>query len=231
MNIEMILSDQHKKENEDIIKELKIQNTFIENKLQQISIFYITNKDKYNYELAKTFLDNLYNFIEETNSQLIKSNNYNLYLEIITNINNNSNCDNEIKSLKQNANQLFYSICNEEQDKLINLMHINERKLKIYENLLELYLNPNYNCDNNDNDNDNDDDNELNKSKQSISVITNIIFLIMILFIIIVIMVTVFMIDQYHLSYNYNYNYEQCSKFINNEQCSKFINKQSKHAI
>ena len=235
MNMEMLLNDQHKKENEDIIKELKIQNTFIENKLQQISIFYITNKDKYNYELAKTFLDNLYNFIEETNSQLIKSNNYNLYLEIITNINNNSNCDNEIKSLKQNANQLFYSICNEEQDKLINLMHINERKLKIYENLLELYLNPNYNCDNNDNDddndNDNDNDNELNKSKQNISVITNIIFLIMILFIIIVIMVTVFMIDQYHLSYNYNYNYEQCSKFINNEQCSKFINKQSKHAI
>jgi hypothetical protein len=43
----MILNDQHKKENEDIIKELKIQNTFIENKLQQISIFYITNKDKY----------------------------------------------------------------------------------------------------------------------------------------------------------------------------------------
>ena len=220
MNIEMILSDQHKKENEDIIKELKIQNTFIENKLQQISIFYITNKDKYNYELAKTYLDN---FIEETNSQLIKSNNYNLYLEIITNINNNSNCDNEIKSLKQNANQLFYSICNEEQDKLINLMHINERKLKIYENLLEMYLNPNCDCD---------DELEI-KPVQNISVITNIIFLIMILFIIIVIMVTVFMIDQHHLSYNYNYNYnyEQCSKFINNEQCSKFINKKSEHAI
>ena len=218
MNIEMILSDQHKKENEDIIKELKIQNTFIENKLQQISIFYITNKDKYNYELAKTFLDNLYNFIEETNSQLIKSNNYNLYLEMIKAINDMPN-DNNIKSWKQSANKLFYSFCNEEQDKLINLMHINERKLKIYENLLELYLN-NENENENENENDNDDDDELEikiKPEYNMSIITNIIFLIMILFIIIVIMVTVFMIDQYHLPYNYN-----------NEQCSKFFNKQSK---
>lgn len=206
MNIEMILNDQHKKENEDIIKELKIQNTFIENKLQQISIFYITNKNKYNYELAKTFLDNLYNFIEETNSQLIKSNNYKLYLEIIASINEMPN-DNNIKSWKQGANQLFYSICNEEQDKLINLMHINERKLKIYENLLDMYLN-----------NENDDDNELEidiKPEQNISVITNIIFLIMMLFSIIVIMITVFLINQNHFQYN-------------NEQCNKFINKQCK---
>jgi hypothetical protein len=218
MNIEMILSDQHKKENEDIIKELKIQNTFIENKLQQISIFYITNKDKYNYELAKTFIDNLHNhnFIEI--KEITKSNNCNLYLEIIKSINNNPpENENEIKTLKENANQLFYSICNEEQDKLINLMCINEKKLKIYENILELYLNSNYNCD--------DHDNELEiEPKQNISVITNIMFLIMILFIIIVIMVTVFLIDQYHLPNNYNYNY-------NYEQCSKFINKQSKHAI
>jgi hypothetical protein len=218
MNIEMILSDQHKKENEDIIKELKIQNTFIENKLQQISIFYITNKDKYDYELAKTFIDNLHNFIEETNSQLTKSNNYNLYLETIKSI-NNILPENENETLKQQnkANQLFYSICNEEQDKLINLMFINEKKLKIYEDILEVYLNPNYNCD--------DNSNELEiKPEYNISVITNIIFLIMILFIIIVIMVTVFMIDQYHLPYNYNYNY-------NNEQCSKFFNKQSKLVI
>lgn len=208
MNMEMLLNDQHKKENEDIIKELKIQNTFIENKLQQISIFYITNKDKYDYELAKTFIDNLHNFIEETNSQLIKSNNYNSYLEIITNINNIPPENKEIKTLKQKANQLFYSICNEEQDKLINLMYINEKKLKIYENLLDMYLN-----------NENDDDNELEidiKPEHNMSIITNIIFLIMILFIIIIIMVTVFMIDQYHLPYNYN-----------NEQCSKFFNKQS----
>lgn len=210
MNIDMLLnvSDQDKKENENIIKELKIQNTFIENKLQQISIFYITNKDKYDYELAKTFLDNLHNFIEETNLQLIKSNNYNLYLDTITNINNMPN-DNNIKSWKQSANKLFYSICNEEQDKLINQMYINEKKLKIYENLLDLYLN---------NENDDDDDNELEidiKPEQNISVITNIIFLIMMLFSIIVIMITVFLINQNHFQYN-------------NEQCSKFINKQCK---
>ena len=207
--MEMLLNDQHKKENEDIIKELKIQNTFIENKLQQISIFYITNKDKYDYELAKTFIDNLHNFIEETNSQLIKSNNYNSYLEIITNINNIPPENKEIKTLKQKANQLFYSICNEEQDKLINQMHINEKKLKIYENLLDMYLN-------NENENDNDDGDELeNKPEHNISVITNIIFMIMVLFSIIVIMITIFMINQNHFQYN-------------NEQCSKFINKQCK---
>ena len=206
------VSDQDKKENENIIKELKIQNTLIENKLQQISIFYITNKNKYNYELAKTFLDNLHNFIEETNSQLIKSNNYNLYLETITNINNMPN-DNNIKSWKQSANKLFYSICNEEQDKLINQMHINEKKLKIYENLLDLYLN---NENENENENDNDDGDELeNKPEHNISVITNIIFMIMVLFSIIVIMITIFMINQNHFQYN-------------NEQCSKFINKQCK---
>jgi hypothetical protein len=224
MNIEMILNDQHKKENENIIKELKIQNTFIENKLQQISIFYITNKDKYNYELAKTFIDNLNNFIEIkeiTNLQFIKSNNCNLFLETIKNINDMPN-DNNIKSWKQSANKLFSSICNEEQDKLINLMHINEKKLKIYENLLDMYLNPdcNSNGDGDGDGDDDDDDNELEiKPEQNISVITNIIFLIMILFIIIVIMVTVFMIDQYHLPYN------------NNQQCSKFFNKQSKLVI
>ena len=121
--------------------------------------------------------------------------------------------DNNIKSWKQSANKLFYSICNEEQDKLINQMHINEKKLKIYENLLDLYLN---NENENENENDNDDGDELeNKPEHNISVITNIIFMIMVLFSIIVIMITIFMINQNHFQYN-------------NEQCSKFINKQCK---
>ena len=205
MNMEMLLNDQHKKENEDIIKELKIQNTFIENKLQQISIFYITNKDTYNYELTKTFIVNLYDFIEKiTDTQFNKSENYILYLSTIKSINDNSHNEDLIIKQQNKANQLFYSICNEEQDKLINLMLINEKKLKIYENLLEMYLNPNCDCD---------DELEI-KPVQNISVITNIIFLIMILFIIIIIMITVFLINQNHLQYN-------------NEQCNKFINKHS----
>jgi len=213
MNIEMLLntSDQHKKENENIIKELKIQNTFIKNKLQQISIFYITNKDKYNYDVTKTFIDNLHNF-EITNSQFIKPNNYELYLELIMSINNNPN-HNNIKSWKQEANQLLYSICNEEQDKLINLMFINEKKLKIYENLLDMYLNPDHNS--------NGDDNELEiKPEQNISVITNIIFLIMILFIIIIIMTTVFLINQNH-EQNFYHNNKQCGQI-------QIMNKQNK---
>jgi hypothetical protein len=216
MNIEMLLntSDQHKKENENIIKELKIQNTLIENKLQQISIFYITNKDKYNYDLTKTFIDNLHNF-EITNSQFIKPKNYELYLELIMSINNNPN-HNNIKSWKQEANQLFFSICNEEQDKLINLIHINEKKIKIYKNLLEIYLNPNCNCDC---DCENEDDLEI-KPEQNISVITNIIFLIMILFIIIIIMITVFLINQNH-EQNFYHNNKQCGQI-------QIMNKQNK---
>ena len=109
MNIEMILSDQHKKENEDIIKELKIQNTFIENKLQQISIFYITNKDTYNYELTKTFIVNLYDFIEKiTDTQFNKSENYILYLSTIKSINDNSHNEDLIIKQQNKANQLFF---------------------------------------------------------------------------------------------------------------------------
>jgi len=219
MNIEMLLNDEHKKENENIIKELKIHNIFIENKLQQISIIYITNKNKYDYELAKTFINNLQNFIEEiTDIQFNKSEKYILYLSTIQSINENPYNGNFIINQKNEINKLFYSICNEEQNKLINLMHINEKKIKIYENLFELYLcNHNNNCDDKDDDSDELEiikNNEL-KPEQNISVITNIIFMIMVLFCIIVIMITVFLINQNHFQYN-------------NEQCSKFINKQCK---
>lgn len=214
----MILSDQHKKENEDIIKELKIQNTFIENKLQQISIFYITNKDTYNYELTKTFIVNLYDFIEKiTDTQFNKSENYILYLSTIKSIDDNPHNENLIMKQQNKANQLFYSICNEEQDKLINLMLINEKKLKIYENLLEMYLNPN--CDNEDDDID-VDVLEI-KPEYNISVITNIIFLIMILFIIIIIMTTVFLINQNHQQNHLQYNNKQCRQI-------QIMNKQNK---
>jgi hypothetical protein len=218
MNIEMILSDQHKKENEDIIKELKIQNTLIENKLQQISIFYITNNDTDNYELTKTFIVNLYDFIEKiTDMQFNKSENYILYLSTIKNINDNPQNKDLIMQQQNKAKQLLYSICNEEQDKLINIMLINEKKLKIYENLLEMYLNANCDCEN-------EDDLEI-KPEQNISVITNIIFLIMILFIIIIIMTTVFLINQ-----NHQQNHHQNHLQYNNKQCRQIqiMNKQNK---
>ena len=49
------------------IKELNIKQQNIENKLRELRVFYITNKEKYDYDykLARTFLDNLLNFIEK----------------------------------------------------------------------------------------------------------------------------------------------------------------------
>lgn len=49
------------------IKELNIKQQNIENKLRELRIFYITNKEKYDYDykLARTFFDDLRNFIEK----------------------------------------------------------------------------------------------------------------------------------------------------------------------
>ena len=49
------------------IKELNQHIILIEDMLQELRIFYITNKGKYGYDykLAKTFFDNLQNFIEK----------------------------------------------------------------------------------------------------------------------------------------------------------------------
>ena len=79
-------SDQHKEHIVNVIEKLKQQNILIENKLQELSIFYITYKEKYDYDydydydykLAKTFFDNLKNFIE--NEIIINSDNFS-YLE------------------------------------------------------------------------------------------------------------------------------------------------------
>ena len=49
------------------IKELNIKQQNIENKLRELRVFYITNKEKYDYDykLARTFFDDLRNFIEK----------------------------------------------------------------------------------------------------------------------------------------------------------------------
>jgi len=58
MNSEQLVND---------IEKLDIKQQNIENKLRELRIFYITNKEKYdyNYKLARTFLDDLRNFIEK----------------------------------------------------------------------------------------------------------------------------------------------------------------------
>jgi hypothetical protein len=151
----------------NVIVKLKQQIILIENKLQELSIFYITNKDKYDYELAKTVFDNLQNFIEneiinidisylqkifgyEKYNHLLIIKYYNKYNKVIINRYidfsrpiNNPNIINitpeQLEHYKQEANTCFNIICNEEEIRLTLLMLIIEKKLKHYENLMKLY--------------------------------------------------------------------------------------------
>ena len=153
----MLAREQHKEHVVNVIKELKQQFIFIENKLQELSIFYITNNNQYDYELAETFFDNLKNFItindipsitsDVNNYKFINYYNNDKYNNLLTAyldyskaiINNSSTIPDELKTLKQNANECFNFICNEDEDKLTHLMLIIEKKLKCYENLMKLY--------------------------------------------------------------------------------------------
>jgi hypothetical protein len=154
----------HKEYIVNFIKELKQQIILIENKIQEVRIFYITNKDKYDYELVDTFFNNLQNFIEKNiNIEIVYLkkvfgnekynfikyyNNYNkdlttrylCFSKEIIDFSNDTLGKLKLKHYKLQANNCFNIICNEEEDKLTHLMLMHEKKLKRYENLImELY--------------------------------------------------------------------------------------------
>jgi len=152
MNSEQLVND---------IEKLKQHNILIENKLQELSIFYITNKDKYDYKLIKTFFDNflevhkkystdLVNNIPESDisptSIFFSNDNYKSfflgYWREAGNMNASWTIPEHCEMFKQSLKDSFNKICNEEEDKLFHLMVINEKKLKCYENLLKLFLDP-----------------------------------------------------------------------------------------
>jgi hypothetical protein len=157
-------SDQHKEHIINVIERIKQQNILIENKLQELSIFYITNKEKYDYELVKTYFDNLKKFIKSNdmppmtwicNTHPCKFINYfnnyyesennvlNIYIERSKHIvNKHIGFENESEVWIKMANDSFNFICNEGEDKLIHLMLMKDKKLKCYENLLKLYPEP-----------------------------------------------------------------------------------------
>jgi hypothetical protein len=164
-------SDQHKEHIINVIENIKQQNIIIEKKLQELSIFYITNKDKYDYKLVKTYFDNLKKFIISNdmppmtyicNTHPCKFINYfnnyyestefgsnvlNTYIEYskyIINKHIGFENQSEVEVWIKMANDSFNFICNEGEDKLIHLMLIKDKKLKCYENLLKLYPEPNY---------------------------------------------------------------------------------------
>jgi hypothetical protein len=151
----------HKEYIVNFIKELKQQIIIIENKIKELRIFYIINKDKYDYELAEIFFDNLQNFIETNinieilylkkvfgNEKYNYIKYYNKYNKDLTTkylcfskeiIDCPNDTPNKLKHYKRQANNYFNIICNEEEDKLTHIILMHEKKLKRYENLMELY--------------------------------------------------------------------------------------------
>ena len=242
----MLAREQHKEHVVNVIKELKQQIIFIENKLQELSIFYITNNNIYDYELAKTFFDNLKNFItindipsitsDVNNYKFINYYNNDKYNNLLTTyldyskaiINNSSTIPDELETLKQNANECFNFICNEEEDKLTHLMLIIEKKLKCYENLMKLY--PECESEKPKIKNIMELYPEQNKKKQHYFVITSVIFFIMIMFSVIAVTTLVLMKDNtdnnimlHHMHHKHHMHHMQCTRLIDKHNKLKDI--------
>ena len=217
------------------INELKQQIILIENKLRELRIFYITNKDKYDYDykLAKTFLDNLQNFIEK---EIINVDMYNMYCSAIGELFETFNnyiifnyCRRGYNHLieyyvassesfnndKMTADNYLKLICNCGEDMLILAMLIKEKKLKCYENLINLYpekpdifdimeLYP----EKPDIENIMELSPECEKSEiknKQYSMSASVIFLIMIVFYVMTV-ATVILLVNYNQNLNHNYN-------------------------
>ncbi len=149
--MEMLACNSDKEQIVNDIKDIKQQIILIENKLDELRVFYITNKGKYDHELARTFFKNLQDFI---NKEPIKDledlpietwgigkdiyfiNYYSYDNKQITGRYLEACCfANTPEGIKQ-ADKLFNYICNEEEDKLLHKMLMFEKKLKYYENRL-----------------------------------------------------------------------------------------------
>jgi len=164
--MEMFACNSDKEQIVNDIKELKQQIILIENKLDELRVFYITNKGKYDVELARTFFKNLQDFISKERIKddamfcynggehayfinyytIANINIINRYYEYSRCANNHNIRTNNLPlpdGLPHDADKLFNLICNEEEDKLIHKMLMFEKKLKYYENrLTRLYPDP-----------------------------------------------------------------------------------------
>jgi hypothetical protein len=152
MNSETMNSDQYKEHIVQLladIKELKQDNIIMENKIQEIRIYYITNKDKLcdknnwtptepmtnktnvMHDAFKSYLRDLSNLIANEN-MTIKDNVRkleNFILEVYYNDKLND------KYLTENWKKMFNFV----EDELITRILINDKKLEYYENFLKLY--------------------------------------------------------------------------------------------
>jgi hypothetical protein len=122
----------------NVINETKQQIEKIENQLVQLRIFYTENKDKENnYELIKTFFDNII-LVQKINSDVFscfindENDNYEIFLHHYKH-----NCDySSVVGFEQKGKEILKIICDEEEMKLNFKMVLLEHKLKYYENLI-----------------------------------------------------------------------------------------------
>jgi hypothetical protein len=160
MDMEMLACNSDKELIVNNIKELKQQIILIENKLDELRVFYITNKGKYDHELARTFFKNLQDFIEKERIKDTTVLRYggegelyfiryytgfsrhiiDCYIDYSRLANSTTDTPEQIKAHKEFADRFFNIVCNEEEDKLLHKMLMFEKKLKYYENrLIRLY--------------------------------------------------------------------------------------------
>lgn len=196
------------------IKELKENIILINDMLKDLRIIYITNKGKYdnNYD-TRCFFENLQNFID------IEIINIDSYYRKYT--------DNAFALVNRDrvmADKLFSSMYYKIEDALIHTILIKEKKIKCYENLMELYSDKPVIKD----------IIELYPKNNQYSMITNVIFIIMIVIYVITLILLIIYFTIYN---NYNsiilYNFIQTFKniFFNEKYrviSTRFIEKYNK---
>ena len=122
----------------NVINETKQQIKNVENQLVQLRNFYTENKDKENnYELIKTFFDNII-LVQKINSDVFscfinyENNNYETFLHHYKH-----NCDYPtVVGFEQKGKEILKIICDEEEMKLIFKIVFLKHKLQYYENLI-----------------------------------------------------------------------------------------------
>jgi hypothetical protein len=152
MNSETMNSDQYKEHIVQLladIKELKQDNIIMENKIQEIRIYCIINKDKLCDQNNWTPTEPM------TNKTNVMHDAFKSYLRDLSNLiaNENMTIKDNVRELKNFILNVYYNdklndkyltenwkkIFNFVEDELITRILINNKKLKYYENFMKLY--------------------------------------------------------------------------------------------
>ena len=177
----MMSCDNNNEQIVNVIEQLKL----VENKLEQLRVFYEENKDTFNFEIVATFYDNFIE-IHITNefSVFFSNDNYKNFLKYYKHY-----CDYPtVVDFDKKGKECFHQIYIVEQNKLFLKKLILKQKLAYYENLIK---------------------------KQHNSVITSVIFFIMIMFTVIAVMISVIVLNNNdNTDINFMLNHMQCIRLI-----------------